>query len=196
MPITLSKESGVKRLCVWAMGLGLLAGGVGCHKDYGRVRPPTDELSAGGEGLQGKDVISASDRMAQSLLSLPMLNASPKQWVIVCDHVENLSSTQRQNLDIFLSRTRVRLSQLGQGRIQLIENRDKLRQLQARELDVNPDNALQGRTARLQPDFSLTATLSDLPNRETTYFLVDFKLDNLRDGTSRWADMYEVSAYR
>ncbi|HEX8323154.1 MAG TPA: hypothetical protein VF595_04495 [Tepidisphaeraceae bacterium] len=195
----------MKQLCVKAAPLlgvvGLLLGGVGCQKEYGKVRPPVDELSADGRGLQGKDVISASDRMAQSLLSLPALNASTHQWVIVCDRVENMTSTQRQNLDIFLTRTRVRLAQLGQGRIQLIENREKLRQLQSRELDGSPDRFSQGGlggapTGRLQPDFSLTATLSDLPNNESTYFLADFRMVNLRDGTSPWQDMYEIATYR
>lgn len=188
----------MKRFCVGVAAVGLLLASTGCEKNYGRVRPPVDELSADGRGLQGKDVISASDKMAQSLLSLPALNASKGQWVIVCDRVENMSSSQRQNLDLFLTRTRVRLSQLGQGRIQLIENRAKLLELQARELDGPPGgvNPSGGPTGRLQPDFSLTATLADLPNQESVYFLTDFRLVNLRDGTSPWQDMYEIATYR
>lgn len=186
----------MNRFVVSLVGVSLLAAVAGCAKDYGKTRPPVDELSDDGRGLQGKDVQTASDRMAQSLLTLPAMNGSPKQWTIVVDHVENLSSTQRQNLDLFLYRTRVRLSQLSQGRVLLVENRDKLRQLQSRELDVPPDAAVPGATLRVQPDFALNATLSDLPNRETNYFLVEFKLTNLRDGTMPWTDMYEVAVKR
>lgn len=185
---------------VLACGL-LLVAGVGCSHDR-PARPPVDELSNGGRGLQGKDVISASDQMAQQLLSLPALNASQQQWTIVVDHVENLSTSQRQNLDIFLKRLRVKLSQLGQNRVTLIENRAKLQQLQANELDVQPNNPFgQGGVAggpngRVQPDFALSATLSDLPNEETNYFLVQFSLTDLHRGISVWDGMYEVATYQ
>ncbi|MGN6725172.1 MAG: hypothetical protein ACTHLZ_04600 [Tepidisphaeraceae bacterium] len=179
--------------------------GLGCEKKtdrMGRVRPPVDELSDNGRGLQGKDVVSASDKMAQSLLALPDLNASQQQWTIVVDHVDNLSTTQRQNLDIFLLRLRSRIAQLGRGRVQLIENRDKLRELQSRELDQPADRFGQGGTAvpapgvPIQPDFALSAKLADLPNRDSTYFLCEFTLTNLKNRTIAWDDMYEVSTGR
>ena len=184
----------------WASGL-LIVAGIGCSSDR-PVRPPVDELSNGGRGLQGKDVISASDQMAQQLLALPALNASQQQWTIVVDHVANLSTTQRQNLDLFLNRLRVKISMLGQGRVTLVENRAKLQQLQANELDVQPNNPfgqggmMPGATGRVQPDFALSATLSDLPNEETNYFLVQFALTDLHRGISVWDGMYEVATYR
>ena len=183
-----------------ASGLMIVAS-VGCSHDR-PVRPPIDEVSDGGRGLQGKDVVAASDQMAQKLLSLPALNASQQQWTIVVDRVENLTSTQRTNLDIFLKRLRVKLGELGQGRITLIENRARLQELQSRELDVQANNPFgQGGVGgpggqRVQPDFALHATLSDLPNEETNYFLVEFALTDLHRGISVWDGMYEVATYR
>ena len=184
---------------VVALSAGLLGVGVGCSHDHGRVRPPVDELSDKGRGLQGKDVVSASDQMAASILSSPALNASRDQWTIVVDHVENLSSSQRGNLDIFLLRLRAKLSGLSQGRVTLIENRGKLNDLQNRELDpvaVSPDG--RGATPappRLQPNYFLTAKLADLPSGESTYFLVDFTLTK-NDRTIPWEGMYEVATGR
>lgn len=189
----------MNKLCGWAMSLGLMAT-VGCSHHYGKVRPPTDELSDGGRGLQGKDVISASDRMASELLASPALNSSRAQWTIVVDRVENLSSSQRGNLDIFLLRLRAKISQLGQGRVTLIENKAKLNDLQSRELDNPGDRFGQGGAGsplpgRLQPDFYLSAKLADLPSGESTYFLVDFTLSK-NDRTIPWEGIYEVSTGR
>lgn len=189
----------MNKLSGFAIGLATLAM-VGCSHDYGKVRPPVDELSDKGRGLQGKDVVSASDRMASELLASPALNSSKTQWTIVVDRVENLSSSQRGNLDIFLLRLRAKLSQLGQGRVTLIENKAKLNELQSRELDNPSDRFGQGGTAsplpgRLQPDYYLSAKLADLPSGEATYFLVDFTLSK-NDRTIPWEGIYEISTGR
>ena len=188
----------MNRSIVVALSAGVLALGVGCSKNHGRVRPPVDELSDKGRGLQGKDVVSATDQMAASLLSSPALNASRDQWTIVVDHVENLSASQRGNLDIFLIRLRARLSQLSAGRVTLIENRQKLNELQNRELDpiaVDPNRPATPAPPRLQPNYYLSAKLADLPSGESTYFIVDFTLSK-NDRTIPWEGMYEVATSR
>lgn len=184
----------MNKLSGWAIGLATLAM-VGCSRDYGKVRPPVDELSDNGRGLQGKDVVSASDRMASELLASPALNSSKTQWTIVVDRVENLSSSQRGNLDIFLLRLRAKLSQLGQGRVTLIENKAKLNDLQVRELDNPTGSPTAPLPGRLQPDYYLSAKLADLPSGEATYFLVDFTLSK-NDRTIPWEGIYEVSTGR
>src|SRR3954454_13123287 len=82
-----------------------------CYHDkphgYGQQRPPVDELDARDRGLQSKDVVVASDQMAQDLLALPELNESRHQWTIVVDRVENRTTSDRFDLNIFLSRLRV-----------------------------------------------------------------------------------------
>ena len=184
----------------------LSAGMVGCtHKTdrVGRVRPPADELTDGGRGLQGKDVITASDQMAQSLVSLPELNADQSRWLIVVDRVDNESSMPRRDFDIFLQRLRSNLSKYGRGRVQLVENRERLNDLRARELDRNnPDPFGQGGTgigqppSRIQPDFSLYAVIADLPSGKADYVNIRFTLTDLKSGLSIWDDMYEVAVAR
>lgn len=191
-------------------GMLLLCGALllGCEQKtekMGRTRPPVDELSEGGRGLQGKDVISASDQMAQELLTAPVISESPNQLTIVVDRVENLTQSQRFNMDIFLQRLKVNIAKHGRGRVQLIENRDKLKELQSRELEQAGSTFGQGGvtgkpgTAGIQPDFALYARVSELPNNETSYFLLEFTLTKIGgEGARRslWSGMYEVTTYR
>jgi hypothetical protein len=193
----------------------LLAGGAvgGCYHDkpheYGRERPPVDELDDRDSGLQSKDVVSASDQMAKDLLtSVPELHTSNERWTIVVDRAENLTTDSRQNLDIFLQRLRVRLNELGRGRIALIENRDRLRDMQSRELEptASLDEFGQGAGgggytpggAGQQPNFSLYAKISEMRNRGTSYYFMEFTLTAIQ-GTPQyrareivWTKGYEV----
>jgi hypothetical protein len=203
MQSTVSKRT--KMLAV-LMSAALGVAVVGCHEDkpheYGQQRPPVDQLDPRDRGLQSKDVVTASDKMAMDLLSDPNLNASRTQWTIVVDRVDNQSSEPRANLDIFLRRLRTNLAQQGGGRVQLIENRDKLRQLQSRELEPGAgerEDYGQGSAPRpgpgpagIQPDYSLYARISDLPNRATNYYYVEFTLTDLRNRTVAWTNAYEV----
>src|SRR5690348_12532027 len=123
----------LKRIAGLAIA-GLVLGAVGCHEDrphdYGEQRPPVDQLDPRDSGLQSKDVIAASDKMANDILSsIPELNESPHRWTVVIDHVDNLSADSRQNYDIFIERVRSNLSKYGRGRVQLIENMAKFHEL-------------------------------------------------------------------
>src|SRR4051812_3469083 len=88
------------------LAAGVVLGAMGCHEDrphdYGEQRPPVDQLDPRDSGLQSKDVIAASDKMAMDILgSIPELNESPHRWTVVVDHVDNLSADRQQNYDIF-----------------------------------------------------------------------------------------------
>ena len=115
------------------------------------------------------------------------------------DRVENLSTTQRQNFDIFLERLRSKLIEQGQGRVQLVQNMAKFQEMRARELSPTGDRYGQGgpggAPATVQPDYFLSARLSELPNKETSYFLVTFDLTKT-NRTIVWSGMYEVATYR
>ena len=84
-----------------AIGLAFfgLAACAGCHHDkpheYGRARPPVEDLDERDTGLQSKDVVAASDQMAQDLLGDSDLNASTNRWTIVVTDVENHSTNRR-----------------------------------------------------------------------------------------------------
>lgn len=197
-----------KRLKMVALGTSMAAG-IGCYSDrpheYGRQRPPVDQIDDRDRGLQSKDVVSASDQMAMDLLALPELSESRSRWTIVVDRVENRTQTGHFDMDIFLRRLRTNLSKYGRNRVQLIENRAKLREMQARELETGEREDIYGQgsgmrpapgPAGIQPDFSLYARVSELPNRGTSYFFCEFTLTDLRTREVVWTNAYEVKVDR
>jgi hypothetical protein len=191
----------MSKFTIVLVGLIALAGPVsGCAKDkpheYGRERPPVDQLDPRDRGLQSKDVVQASDQMAMDLLADPALNASPTQLTIVVDHVENRTVSARHDLDIFLERLKSNLARQSKGRVTLIENRDKLRDLQSRELENNPANGGAPGPAGIQPDYALYAKIMELPNRGTSYYLMEFTLTNLKTRALAWNNSYEVRVER
>ena len=179
--------------------LGALALGTGCYHDkpheYGDRRPPVGELDPRDRGLQSKDVVQASDEMAMKLLADEDLNRSSTQWTIVVDRVENQTISSRHALDIFLERLKTNLARHGKGRVQLIENRDRLRDLQARELEIERTDGQPGPKG-IQPDYSLYAKAMELTGRGTSYYLIEFSLTDLRDRRIAWTDAYEVRVER
>ncbi|HEX2973748.1 MAG TPA: hypothetical protein VHP11_15555 [Tepidisphaeraceae bacterium] len=195
--------NGVKSLVI----IGLLVALAGCATDkpheYGRQRPPVDALDDRDSGLQSKDVVSASDRMASDLLALPELRASAHQWTIVVDRFEDrtLDRQFNTNYDIFLERLRSKLSELGQGRVRLIENKARFHQIRGRELESERDDYQQGSGNRpvppsVQPDFALYGKALDMPNRGTNYYLLQFDLSNLQTREQVWSRAYEVKVAR
>lgn len=181
---------------------GIIAAGMlaaaGCHSDrpheYGQERPPVDRLDKRDAGLQSKDVIAASDKMAMDLLTgVPELHSSAEKWLIVVTPVENYTTDNRQNLNLFVDRLGVKLRQMGRRNIQLVENRDRFHDLQNRELEQGTASA-----SGLNPDFALYAKISEMPNRGTSYYFMEFRLVALRDTPQHrakelvWNDAYEV----
>ena len=73
----------MRRTFTGILTAGLVIAAVGCHEDrphdYGEQRPPVDQLDPRDSGLQSKDVVAASDKMAMDILgSIPELNESPR----------------------------------------------------------------------------------------------------------------------
>lgn len=175
---------------------------LGCHSDkpheYGRQRPPVDQLDSRDRGLQSKDVVNASDQMAMDLLQLPELNASDHRWTVVFTGVRNETVSARQNLDIFIQRLKSKVATEGRGRVQIIANRDTFRDVQSRELEQERDDFQQGAgtnkpgPAGIQPDFALEAVAMDLANRGTDYYNFEFRLIDLKTREQVWTNMYEV----
>jgi hypothetical protein len=113
----------------------------------------------------------------------------------VVDHVENKTVSARQDLDIFIQRLKTNLARQGRGRVQLVENRDKLRDLQSKELEGRDVGSAPG-PAGIQPDYSLYAKISELPNRGTSYYFMEFTLTDLRTREIAWTDSFEVKVER
>ena len=194
--------------------LGTMAG-LGCADtdrptEYGRQRPPLDELDSRDRGLQSPDVRQAADEVIESLLSLPELQDSERRWTVVISGVEDRTNDRKfRNIDynIFLEKLRANIAKQGRGQIRLIENRDRFYDTRARELESEleggdefgqgEDPAGPARAPRaVSPDFGLYATASDLPNRGTTYYLINFVVTNLRTREQVFVEDYEVRVSR
>ena len=188
------------------LGMTMLAaaGVAGCGgKTYENQRPPVDQLDARDRGLQSKDVVDASERMAMSLLSLPQLTSSNHRWTVVFTGVRNQTTTAaRQNLDIFIARLKGRVGELGRDKMQIIANRDAFNEMQGREREMpnERDDFQQGSgratarpaPGRIDPDFYLEAVAMDLGNRGTNYYNFEFRLIDFKTREQVWTSMYEV----
>ena len=189
-----------KRMVAAVAAIMLLIGCSEKPERYGRERPPVGDLYEGDRGLQSKDVVQASDQMAQDLLADHELNASHDRWLLVVDHIENRTTDNGFDMDIFLERLRVNLAKHGRGRVQLLENKNKLRDLQSRELDQERDTYGQGPGAtpakRIQPAYALYGRIMEMPNRKTSYYLAEFTVSDMKSGEQKWTNAYEVKAMR
>lgn len=182
-------------LAMWSGSVVMLAaGGAGCSErpaGYSTQRPPVDQIDPLDRGLQSFDVLAASDKLAMDLMALPEINRSTTQLAIVFTNVENMTSEPRLSYDIFLERLRVNVARLGRGRVAVIDNRDRVANLQVRELDAPPPV-----TGGIQPDFALYGKITEMPNRRTSYYLATFQLTDLRTRQMIWTDQYEVRVLR
>lgn len=189
------------------IALVTLTGIVGCQDDkpheYGRERPPIDQIDSHGHGLQSKDLLEATDAMAMDLLSLPALSRSDTRWTVVTQAMENQTVSQRHSLDIFVDRLKTQLYEHGKDRIALIENRDRFHDLQDRELEGPPQDQFgQGAgpaapgPAGVQPQYVLYGAMQELPDRGTSTYRAEFKLTNLRTREIVWNGEYIVKVRR
>jgi len=193
------------KLAKLAAGVVILAAGAfvpGCAETYEDKRPPVDQLAEGNQGLQSKDVVSATDQMANDLLSLKELNDSSKKWTIVLSSVENHTSDPQFSYNAFTNRLRSQLSQQGHGRVALIENKAKFKDLQNQELEQPADPYGQGGgkasgPVGTNPDYALYITIDEMPNRATSYFLITATMTNLATREQVWnGKQYEVQTKR
>ncbi len=180
---------------------------IGCHSDrpheYGKQRPPLTDINEHDRGLQSKDVVDASDQLAQDLLADPKLNASSTQWTMVVTGMKNNTSNPQYNYDIFTQRLKVNISRYGANRVQLIENRDQLHELRNREWEGGKGDefgqtggAAPGAGAGIQPRYALYGTISELPSRSTSYYFAEFTVTDMTTRQIVWTSAYEVKAKR
>jgi hypothetical protein len=196
------------------LGAGLALAGLvaGCGPSYDEQRPPVDQIDKRDSGLQSKDVLQASDKLANDLLALPQLNESREKWTIVVDKVEDLTRDNqfRGDYNIFLQRLQTNLSRQGHGRVALIENRERFYGLRERELEQGgggggdqfgqggrgAGGGGSGAPGAISPDYALWARAMDLPGRGTTYYNIQFTLVDLHTRESLWTRDYEVKVMR
>jgi hypothetical protein len=184
-----------------ALAMGILAlamaGGVGCNS-YEDERPPVDQLDDRDEGLQSKEIVNASDEMAASILSDDSINGRPERLILVVDRMDDETTTVFPK-DIFLRRLKTAIGKQGKGRVQLVENRDRLRAMQSRELEGVPAENGQTGPAGLQPDYALNGRITELKKQGTSYYYLEFNLTGLKGADARqivWTDDFEVKVAR
>ena len=191
-----------------AAGLLIAGGIIGCQPDrphdYGQQRQPVDELNANDSGLQSKDVVDAADKISRDLLSSPELNGSTHAWTMVVSNMQDQTTDRmaQTNFDIFLQALKGDLAQKSQGRIRLIVNKAEFHNLRSQELENERDDFGQGGAGTnaapkaIQPDYALTGTAMDLPNRATNFYLLDFRVDNLKTRELVFDRQYQVKVAR
>ncbi len=191
-----------------AMGL-LTVAAMGCSNDtpheYGEQRPDINQLAPGDAGLQSKDVQASTSQLAQDLLGAPRLNASRTQWTLAVSTVEDMTRDHmfNTNYDIFIESLRGAISEKGQGRIQLIENKDTFHAIRDKELEgPSADPYKQGggsgnaAPAAINPDYILYGKALDMPNRSTNFYLLQFTVFNAQTREQVWVGTYQVKVAR
>jgi len=180
----------------------------GCSQDqpqgYADQRPDPGNLSDQDSGLQSKDVLEASDQMAQDLLTNPQFNQSRTQWTLAITGFddETIDKSFAVNYDIFMERLRTELSEKGEGRITLIANKATFNRLRDQELEGNGDQFGQGpggpapAPQAINPDYIMSGVAMDMPNRGTNYYLLEFTITNAQTRVQVWSRHYEVKVAR
>src|SRR4029434_1981966 len=135
--------------------------------------------------------------MPRDILADERLRQHPEKWAIVVMPVEDrtLDRAFNTNYDVFIERLGVKLSELGKGSVELIENRAKFDQVRNKELDFPREGPGAG-AGRVQPTYALYAKVMDMPNRNSNYYLVEFTITDLNTRVRSWNGMYEVQAVR
>lgn len=180
---------------MWKMMMVLCAAMLtGCYSDapheYGQMRPDPGDLDRRDRGLQSRDVLEASESVAQQVLSLPEMNQATRQTIVVT-RVTNDTSEPYFNYDIFLRRLRAEIAKTGRDRIFLVENRARVARVRNEEIETGrgEDEFGQGDgraggvavpATSVQPEWELYGQFTNLPNRGTDYYLGEFMLTNIK----------------
>ena len=173
----------------WTLVVAMAGLMIGCHSDrphdYGQMRPPAGELDRRDRGLQSYDVVDASSRVAEEILALPDFNRSTRQTIVVTD-VENDTTHQYFNYDIFIRRLSTELARHGRDRVMLLDRKQRIARARSAEIEGADDPFGQGGggaavpDTSVQPEWELWGRFMNLPNRGTDYFFAEFTLRNLK----------------
>ena len=149
--------------------------------------------------LSGVDLVQMTDDMAMQIVGDPQVQAAiakEGQLRIVVNPVENRMRAEvlpQGQAEAFVARVRTLLSRHAPEKFTWIMNRDTFYRLRGRELegvDLGPA------PDAVSPDYSLYAKIMELPNRGTSYYLMEFTLTDLKTRQLAWTDSYEVKVER
>ena len=179
-----------------AVAMPLLLGG--CQKSYSQLRPGVSQFVPADQGLQSRDLVDMTNRMAADMLQCQAIAQNPNKVIVVMGSVTNTTSQPWQNDAIYVARIRALLNQYAQDRMAFVESRQTTLQLQQKQLGGG--NGGFGQSSRagvpqqglMIPQYVLKGHFYDLPNTATTYHLCTFQLVDLRTGEIVWEGHYEV----
>jgi hypothetical protein len=168
-----------------------------------RIDPSADGLTEiGGSDLRSKDLVAATDKMAQDIASrLDITNRSSPPRIVV-GQIENRTSSPEKSYDVFLGRLRAQLNASGTRHgLEFLRERNFVEFQRDREFG-GKDPAKSASAYRSRADYMLTGEVFDMPSGGTNYFLMSFQLVQLTDtaasgpnvgaGAIVWENMYEV----
>jgi PBP1b-binding outer membrane lipoprotein LpoB len=172
----------------------------GCAQPgYATYRPGVSSFQPGDQGLQSRDLVDMTNRLAADLLKIPEIAQNPNKVIIVMTGIDNKTSQPWQNDQIYLARMRALLNQYARDRIAFVIQPQELQQLQQQELGGAGGDAFEQssrgqvpQNTRMIPQYALKGVFYDLPNSATTYYLCTFQLVNLRTGELVWEGHYET----
>ena len=187
-----------------AVGAALLGG---CATTAGVQNPsgvpvtemrPDERGFVSGTGIESQDLVSVTDRMARSILSIPQIARSQVPPSIVIDPVVN-NTRFPINKDIFLTRIRTQLNSKSMGQVSFLD-REMMKTLE-RERDLKRSGQV---TASADPnvvefagaDYFLTGKLDGMTTRTSQgtsdYVLYSFRLTDARTSRIVWEDSAEI----
>jgi PBP1b-binding outer membrane lipoprotein LpoB len=189
---------------------GLAAGSIfltGCETTAGVKNPagvpvtemrPDERGFVAGTGIESQDLVSVTDRMARSILSIPQIARAPVPPSVVLDPVVN-NTRFPINKDIFLTRIRTQLNSKAMGQVSFLD-REMMKTLE-RERELKRSGQV---TASANPnvvefagaDYFLTGKLDGMTTRTSAgtsdYVLYSFRLTDARTSRIVWEDVAEI----
>jgi PBP1b-binding outer membrane lipoprotein LpoB len=151
-----------------------------------------------GTGVESQDLVTVTDKMARSILSIPEIAQAQVTPRIVLDPVVN-DTRFPMNKDIFNDRIRIELNKHSLGKVRFLA-RDRMQALE-RERELKQTGQV---TASADPaitefrgaDYFLTGKLSGMTTKTSAgtsdYVLYSFQLIDARTSEIVWEDSAEI----
>lgn len=159
---------------------------------------PDERGFVAGTGIESQDLVSVTDRMARSILTIQEIHRAQGRPYIVLEPVVN-NTRFPLNKDIFLTRIRTQLNAKAAGRVSFLD-REMMKTLereralkQAGQVTAGSDPyVVEFRGA----DFFLTGKLDGMTTRTSAgtsdYVLYSFRLTDARTSEIVWEDSAEI----
>jgi PBP1b-binding outer membrane lipoprotein LpoB len=159
---------------------------------------PDERGFVAGTGVESQDLVSVTDKMARSILSIPQIARAQTEPSIVLEPVTN-NTRFPINKDIFLTRIRSQLNSKAMGRVSFLD-RAMMKTLE-RERELKRSGQV---TASADPhavefggaDYFLTGQLDGIATRTSQgtsdYILYTFRLTDARTSRIVWEDSAEI----